>query len=262
MSRIAVFNQKGGVGKTTTVMNLAAAMHQHQLNPCVIDMDPQGHLTHIFHKKNFSVEESLFSFYQDKLSLKSLMVPWGSVGELIPAHKELIKLDSMFGKGITILNKLKMGLEQLEEEEGGRHILMDCCPYLGVLSLNALFAADVVLIPISSDYLSFQGAVNVEKTLLALEPVLKKRVNRLYLLTRYDRRRSMSAEIEKMARKFFVKELCNTVISDNVAIAQSPQYYQDIFSYNPKSTGAHDYHALYFELVSAGWIGKVRQSKR
>ena len=185
------------------------------------------------------------------------MAPWAGVGELIPAHKELIKLDSMFGKGVTILNKLKVGLEQLEEQEGERHVLMDCCPYLGVLSLNALFAADVVLIPIASDYLSFQGAVNVEKTLLALEPVLKKRLNRLYLLTRYDRRRAMSAEIQKMARKFFTKDLCNTVISDNVAIAQSPQYHQDIFSYNPKSSGAHDYHALYFELVSAGWIGKI-----
>ncbi len=257
MSRIAVFNQKGGVGKTTTVVNLAAAMYQHQLNPLTLDMDPQGHLTHIFSKKTFTVAESLFAFYQDKATLQALTQAWKQVGEIIPAHKELIKLDSLYGKGAAILNKLNVGLEKFESEAQTRHVLMDCCPYLGVLSLNAIFAADLILIPISSDYLSFQGAVNVEKTLLALEPVLKKRVKRLYLLTRYDKRKAMTAEIEKLSRKFFGDELCNTVISDNVAIAESPHYHQDIFSYSPKSSGAHDYHALYFELVSKGYIGKV-----
>jgi len=131
---------------------------------------------------------------------------------------------------------------------------MDCCPYLGVLSLNAIFATDVVLVPIASDYLSYQGAINVEKTLNALEPVIKRKINRRYMLTRYDKRRSVTLEIEKKARKAFKNHICQTVIRDNVAILESPQHFQDVFSYQPKSTGAHDYQALMMELKSEGLV--------
>ncbi len=253
MNRIAVFNQKGGVGKTTTVLNLSAALHHHQQNHCLIDMDPQAHLTHVLCKKTIAAEHSLYAFYTKGVTLKSLKQPGDKVREIIPANKAMIKLDAEYGKGMAILLKLKTGLES-EQEALAPTVLMDCCPYLGVLSLNAIFAADLILVPIASDYLSYQGAINVEKTLSALEPVIKRRIPRRYLLTRYDKRRSVTFSIEKKARKSFEHNICQTVIRDNVAILESPQYFQDVFSYQPKSKGAHDYQALMMELKSEGLI--------
>jgi chromosome partitioning protein len=249
MTRIAVFNQKGGVGKTTTVLNLAAAMARLGTHPLLIDMDPQGHLTQIHDNPPNTIPDSLFGFYQTNRPLAEIAVHWDQLGKLIPSHKELIKVDSTFGKGPSILNRLRLGLEHYNREVPDTQVLIDCCPYLGVLSLNAIFASDLILIPISSDFLSLQGAEKVEHTLKALEPVLKKRIERRYLMTCYDRRRGMTFEVHKKAMELFGDEVCNAVISENVAVAESPQYKKDVFRYNNLSAGAQDYASLLNELI-------------
>ncbi|MDX1914991.1 MAG: ParA family protein [Methylophilus sp.] len=254
MTRIAIFNQKGGVGKTTTALNLAAAMSRRQLVPLMIDMDPQAHLTQIHNASQDIGNHHLFSFYKESLPLSQLILPWEGLGKIIPSHKELIKVDSVFGKGPSILNRLRYGLDALDSHSPNLNSIMDCCPYLGVLSLNAIFAADLIIIPIASDFLSLKGAKKVDQTLRALEPVLKRRVPRRYLITRYDRRRSMTFSVEKEAFECFGEDLCKTVISENVTIAESPQYHQDIFSFSMNSTGAQDYRALLDELLKDGLI--------
>ncbi|MEZ0231834.1 MAG: ParA family protein [Methylophilaceae bacterium] len=254
MTRIAVFNQKGGVGKTSTVLNLSAAIHMDGANPLLIDMDPQGHLTEIHPNPPPAANQSLFGFYQDSKPLVQLELEWKDLGWLIPSHRELIKVDSIFGKGPAILNRLKQGLEILEKESPPRVTLMDCCPYLGVLSLNAIFSADLIVIPIGSDFLSLQGAQKVENTLRALEPVLKKRVERRYLLTCFDRRRKMTFEVQEHAKNYFGKEVFETVISENVAVAESPQYKKDVFQYSPHSAGAVDYKSLLSEMIAQDLI--------
>ncbi len=249
MSRVAVFNQKGGVGKTTTALNLGAALNRNHAKTLLIDMDPQCHLTDIHTELKTESSKNLFDFYESSTPLADLIVKWQNVGELIPSHKQLIKVDSNYGKGPGILNKLNYGLNALEKDHHYDNVVMDCCPYIGVLSLNAIFSADLIIIPISSDFLSLKSALKVEKSLLALENVLKKRVDRRYLLTSFDQRRKMSFDVLKQAETLFGEDLCKTVIKENVSLAESPYHEKDIFSYQANSQGAEDYYSLAAELL-------------
>lgn len=257
--RVAVFNQKGGVGKTTTALNLAAALARSNSAPLLVDLDPQAHLTSIHGESAVDALQSVFALYQDNRPLAELTRLWPGIGRLVPAHAELIKVDSVFGKGPTILNRLNAGLqayETMDAEQMGveQTVIIDCCPFLGVLSLNAIFAADCILVPVSSDFLSLRGALQIEHTLKALEPVLKRRVERRYLLTRFDRRRKMSFEVQERLRQQFGAELCDTVISENVAVAEAPAANRDIFSHASSSRGAEDYLHLMEELVAARFL--------
>jgi chromosome partitioning protein len=249
--RLAIFNQKGGVGKTTTALNLASALTRRGREVLLIDLDPQAHLTSIRVQEGVESRASIFAYYHASRPLAALELPWEGIGRLIPAHTELIKVDSIFGKGPSVLNRLNVGLSQAE---AGRTVIVDCCPFLGVLSLNALFACDCVLIPVSSDFLSMRGAMQMERTLKAIEPVLKRRVERRYLLTRFDRRRRMGFDVQAQMQAHFGPDLCATTIAENVSIAEAPALGRDIFSHAPASRGAQDYLALMEELLTTGVV--------
>jgi chromosome partitioning protein len=125
---------------------------------------------------------------------------------------------------------------------------------LGVLSLSGIFASERVLIPISTDFLALRGALQLENTLRALEHVLKNRVERRYLLTRFDARRRMSHDIAAQLQERFGSELCRTRITENVSVAESPARGRDVFRHAPDSRGAKDYEALLEELLSEGFL--------
>jgi len=257
LSTIVVFNQKGGVGKTTTSLNLAAAMHRAGMSTLLIDMDPQTHLSSIHSTQPADKLKSLIGLYEQNLPLTSIAIDWPGVGHFIPSHRELVSAESRYGKGPIVLRRLGYGITSFMQTMPVNHVVLDCCPNIGVLSLGAIFAADLVLIPISSDYLALRAAQNVEKTLKALEVVLKKRVPRRYLMTRFDRRRGMSANVRLKAGLLFNEELLNTVIPIDVSLAKSAAEHQHIFAKNPNSRGAKAYRVLLEELHTSKMIYRL-----
>jgi chromosome partitioning protein len=249
---IAVFNHKGGVGKTTSALNLLGAMRQHGQAPLAIDLDPQAHLSSIAGVTS-TAETSIYGFYLDGRGLSTLVSRCPAGWDAIGAHLELAKVDTQFGKGPNVLNRLRLGLAR-ESLGGRRPVVIDCSPMLGVLSLSAIFAADRVLIPVSADYLAVKGALQVERTLDALQRVLGRRVDRRYVITRFDARRKMSWEILETLKGRFGTDMCESRISENVGIAESPYAGKDVFRHAPESRGAADYAALYEELCQTGFL--------
>jgi len=254
MSIIAVFNQKGGVGKTTTALNMLAAIARRGQRPLGIDLDPQAHLSQVFGVHPKLADDSVYGFFMRQRPLDDIARITRSGVVLCPAHLELAKLDSVLGKSVNIVTLLRQALRAPEAMTGP--VVIDTCPLFNVLSLNAVFACDMLLVPVSCDFLALRGAREVERALNALEPVFKRRLPRRYVLTRYDARRRMSADVvEQMQAALRPEDICATRIRESVRLAESPAFELDVFRHAPDSIGAEDYQALVDELVGAGFVG-------
>ena len=254
MTIIAVFNQKGGVGKTTTALNLAAALIRTGRVAYGFDLDPQAHLTSITGITAQSGEDTLLSVFQHNRPLRELVQDSASRIKIIPSHTELSKVDALYGKGYNIVNRLNTALQSESFGKKDTPIVIDCNPIIGVLSLNAIFACQGLIVPISADHLSTKGAIQIEKALDALEKVLKRRIPRRYLLTRFDGRRRMAWDVLKIVEERFGTDVCRTRIAENVSLAESPALNMTVFEHAPSSRGAHDYDELMEELLNDGFI--------
>ena len=253
MSVVAVFSQKGGVGKTTSTFNLAAALTRAERPPVAIDLDPQSHLSLAAGIRNVPGAESVYAFFSQEVPLDRLAreVPPGF--RLVPSSLDLSKVDALHGSDVSMTRKLKAGVEAAGWMEHP-DVLIDCCPMLGVLTLNALMAADHVLIPVSADFLSLQGVHRINAALDVLERKGNRKFHRRVVVTRYDARRKLSFRIYRDLQQAFGPIVCETRIHEAVSLAESPMHGKDIFAFAPSSQGAADYRALLQELDSTGFL--------
>jgi chromosome partitioning protein len=253
MAVIAVFNQKGGVGKTTTALNVAASLALLERKPVVIDLDPQAHVSQAFGIKNVQKQVSTAAFFRDKIPLERLIRRLPNHIRLLPGHPDLSKVDALLGATSGVAALLKRGLTTAFAGDDSP-ILIDCAPSLGVLSLNALYASDRVLIPVTADFLAIQGLNRLDLALNVLEGPLKRHIERKVVLTRYDHNKPQCAEALANLQKRYGKNLCETMIPDDPALSESPAHGMDIFAYSSESAGAHDYRLLTMELLSKGFF--------
>ncbi|MEO8038718.1 MAG: ParA family protein [Betaproteobacteria bacterium] len=253
MSIVAVFNQKGGVGKTTTTFNLTAALARVGRRPVAIDLDPQAHLSLAMGVRNVAGAQSVFGFFQNATPLGMLTreVPPGI--ELLPASADLSKIDALHGSDAGITRRLRAGIEEAGWATSAP-VMMDCSPMLGVLTLNALMAADRVLIPLAADFLSLQGVYRITTALDVLEKKTGRPFLRRIVVSRYDARRKLSFQIYRELQANFPGIVCETRIHESVALAESPMHAKDIFAFAPSSQGATDFRMLVQELDAAGFF--------
>lgn len=253
MAVIAVFNQKGGVGKTTTALNVAASLALLERKPVVIDLDPQAHVSLALGVKNMQSSLTTAAFFRDKVPLDRVMRRLANNIRLLPGHPDLSKIDALLGATAGVAGMLKRGLDAALAWDD-TPILIDCAPALGVLSLNALFASDRVLIPVTADYLAIQGLNRLDLALNVLEGPLKRRIQRRVVLTRFDESKPQCREALASLKSRYGDNLCDTRIPDDPALSESPAHGMDIFAYSSDSPGAHDYRLLTMELLSKGFF--------
>ena len=249
---IAVANQKGGVGKTTTVINLAAYLADSGKRVLAIDIDPQGNTTTGLGIEKSLVDVSIYDVLLGDEPLMEALMPTDVVGlHLLPATIDLagaeVELSQAEHRESLLRDRVHLVRERYD------YVFVDCPPSLGLLTINALTAADAVIIPMQCEFFALEGLTQLLSTI----DLVRERLNAHLelegvLLTMYDARTNLAAQVAEEVRKHFHQQVYESVIPRTVRLSEAPSHGQPILRYDPRSRGAEGYQKLAQEVIQHG----------
>jgi chromosome partitioning protein len=247
---IAIANQKGGVGKTTTTVNLAASLGVLENKVLLIDADPQANATSGLGLDVDSVEFGTYQVLEHTISAKETILKTESPNvDLIPAHIDLVAIE------IELVDKqerefmLKKALNELKDDYD--YILIDCAPSLGLITLNSLVAADSVIIPIQCEYFALEGLGKLLNTIKSVQKIHNPDLDiEGLLLTMFDSRLRLSNQVVEEVKKHFNSMVFETIVHRNIRLSEAPSYGESIISYDATSKGAVNYLNLANEILT------------
>lgn len=249
---IAIGNQKGGVGKTTTTVNLGAALAFQGKKVLIIDMDSQGNATSGLGIERADVKQSVYEVLVDQIEAAGAILPTSRENLwILPSTLQLAGAEIELATADHRESRLKRAIEPIKADYD--YILVDCPPSLGQLSLNAFTASDTILIPVQCEYYALEGLSQLLNTIRLVQRTYNKnfRIEGV-LLTMLDARTNLGYEVVEEVRKYFQEKVYRTIITRNVRLSEAPSYGQSVIDYDPKSRGSEMYMDLAKEVAANG----------